>query len=101
MEGADDFSSNHTFQKILSHLIIATQIFLHERLDLTIGYNFQRRQDLNGYNIANGLNGFSMGAGVLLKKIHIRYAAGFYQQNLFHQLSLNFNFDGKVGENRN
>ena len=101
MEGAEGFSSNHTFQKILSHLVIASQIFVHEKLELTLGYNFQRRQDLNGYNITNGLNGFSMGAGVLLKKIHIRYATGFYQSNLFHQLSLNFNFDGKIGGNRN
>ncbi len=93
-EGEYGYAGNTTVQKIFSHLVLATQIFLNEKLVIDVGYNFQRRQDLNGYNITSGLNGFSFGTGILLHKLHIRYATGFYQRNLFHQLSLNFNWSG-------
>jgi hypothetical protein len=93
-EGEDGFNSNNTFQKIFSHLVLSTQVFLHEKLEVSAGYNFLRRQELNAYNISSGLNGFSLGAGILLKKLHIRYATGFYQSNLFHQLTLNLNWNG-------
>jgi hypothetical protein len=88
------YNSNHTLDKIFSHLVLSAQIFLNEKLEITTGFNFQRRQDLNAYNVTSGLNGFSFGAGVLLKKLHIRYATGFYQSNMFHQLSLNLNWKG-------
>ncbi len=91
-EGENGYNSNNTIQKIFSHIILSTQIFLNEKLELTAGYNFQRRQDLNAYNVTSGLNGFSIGTSILLKKLHIRYATGFYQSNLFHQLSLNLNW---------
>ncbi len=81
--------------KIFTHLVFATQFFINEKLEVTAGYNFLRRNDLDAYNTANGLNGFTLGLGVLLKKLHIRYATGFYQQNLFHQLSLNMNWKGR------
>jgi hypothetical protein len=95
-EGENGYESNSTLQKVFSHLVFSTQIFLNEKLELITGYNFQRRQDLNAYNMSSGLNGFSFGAGILLKKLHIRYATGFYQSNLFHQLSLNLNWGGKL-----
>lgn len=88
-EGENDYASSRTFQKIFSHLVFSTQVFLGDKLELTAGYNFLRRQELNAYNVTSGLNGFSLGAGLLIKKMQIRYATGFYQSNLFHQLSLN------------
>ena len=87
-------SGNNTLEKIFSHIVLSTQIFLNEKLELTTGFNFQRRQDLDAYAVTSGLNGFSFGAGLMLKKMHIRYATGFYQSNLFHQLSLNLNWKG-------
>jgi hypothetical protein len=95
-EGESGGNNNHTLDKIFSHLVLSAQIFLNEKLEITTGFNFQRRQDLNAYNVTSGLNGFSFGAGVLLKKLHIRYATGFYQSNLFHQLSLNLNWKGAL-----
>jgi len=83
-----------TLDKIFSHLVLAAQFFVSDKLEVTTGYNFLRRHDLNAYNQANGLNGLTLGLGVLLKKLHIRYATGFYQQNMFHQLSLNLNWKG-------
>jgi hypothetical protein len=91
-EGDIDYNGKSGAQKIFSHLVLSTQVFLNEKLELMAGYNFQRRQDLNAYNITSGLNGFSFGTAILLKKLQIRYATGFYQSNLFHQLSLNANW---------
>jgi hypothetical protein len=95
-EGENGYAGNSTLQKIFSHVVLSAQIFLNEKLELMTGYNFQRRQDLNAYNVTSGLNGFSLGAGIFLKKVHIRYATGFYQSNLFHQLSLNLNWRGQL-----
>ena len=95
-EGDNGYNDNTTTQKIFSHLVFSTQVFLSEKLELTTGYNFQRRQDLNAFNVTSGLNGFSLGVAILLKKLHIRYTTGFYQRNLFHQLSLNLNWKGKL-----
>ncbi len=87
-------ANNVTVDKIFSHLVFAAQFFIGDKLEITSGYNFLRRHDLNAYNQANGLNGLTLGLGLLLKKLHIRYATGFYQQNMFHQLSLNLNWKG-------
>lgn len=94
LEGDDRFNSNSGVQKILSHFVFSTEIFFSDQFQLTAGLNLLRRQSLNAFNMNSGLNGFSFGFAVLLNKIHIRYAAGFYQQNLFHQFSLNFNLKG-------
>ncbi|HCT24293.1 MAG TPA: DUF3308 domain-containing protein, partial [Chitinophagaceae bacterium] len=56
------------------------QFFPSDKLEINTGYNFLRRNDLNVFNSSNGLNGFTMGVGLLLKRLHIRYATGFYQR---------------------
>ena len=76
-------------------MVVATQIFVSHEIELTAAYNFIRRYDLNVYNTANGLNGFTLGIGLYLKKIHVRYATGFYQQNMFHQIGLNIDWKGR------
>jgi hypothetical protein len=91
-----DLRSAGFLQKAFAHLIISTQFYLNDKLELNIGYNFLRRQDLNIFNATSGLNGLSAGAGFLHKKLHIRYATGFYQQKVFHQFTLNFNFAGAL-----
>ncbi len=88
-----DIRSNG-LQKVFAHVVLSSQIYLSEYAELSLGYNFLRRQDLNVFGASSGLNGFTCGAGVLLRKLHIRYATGFYQQHMFHQFSLNFNFSG-------
>lgn len=98
-EGDDrSLGKSLTLDKIVSHLVLSTQFFIGDKLELTGGYNFLRRHDLNAYNVTSGLNGFTLGIGVLLKKLHIRYATGFYQQNMFHQLGLNLNWKGEALE---
>lgn len=95
-EGDNNYAGSTTAQQILGHFVLSAQFFLHEKLDITTGYHFLRRQDLNAFNVSNGLNGLNLGIGLLLKKLHIRYATGFYQSNLYHQLSMNLNWKGAV-----
>lgn len=95
-EGDTRFGTNNSFQKLMAHLVFSTDVFLSNQFQITAALNLMRRQSLNAYNITNGLNGFSLGFGVFLNKLHIRYATGFYQQNLFHQISLNFNLKGDL-----
>lgn len=93
-----------SFDKLLNHLVLATTIYAGNRVEVMAGYNFLRRKELNIGNAANGLNGFSMGVGVLLGKLQIRYARAYYQSNMaFNQLGLNMKLNdyfglGKFGE---
>lgn len=96
--------SNSLFDKLFRHIVLATGIYPDEKLEFTIGYNFLRRKELNIGNGDNGLNGFSIGAGVLLNKMQIRYARAYYQNNTaYNQLGLNLKLNeyfglGKFGE---
>jgi hypothetical protein len=58
------------------------------------GYSFRRRSELNVFNQVSGLNGFTFGTALLLKKMHIQYATGLYQRNMFHQITINVNWLG-------
>ena len=89
-EGDPGYAGRTTLQKLFSHVVLSAEAFLSEQLHITGGYHFQRRQDHNAYGFTSGLNGFSLGASVLLRKISMNYATGFYQRNLFHHLSLQF-----------
>jgi hypothetical protein len=93
-----------TAGKLLDHLVLATTVYLGDRVEAQIGYNFLRRRELNIGNAGNGLNGFSVGAGVLLGKLQVRYARAYYQNNsALNQLGLNMKLNqyfglGKFGE---
>jgi hypothetical protein len=90
-EGSDDFrEKKFTIAKVISHLVLSTQAYIGDNVEVSAGYNFLRRKDLNAINAANGLNGFTIGAGLILKNLDVRFASGFYQQNTFNQFSLNF-----------
>jgi hypothetical protein len=93
-----------TFEKLFQHLIFSTQIMIGKYLEVNAGYNFLRRSELRLYNVANGLVGFSMGAGAIFPKIHIRYTRTFMQNNTgYNQLGINLPLNkyfglGKWGE---
>jgi hypothetical protein len=93
-----------SFDKLLNHVVLATTIYPGNYVEVMAGYNFLRRKELNIGNATNGLNGFSMGVGVLLGKLQIRYARAYYQSNTaFNQLGLNMKLNdyfglGKFGE---
>jgi hypothetical protein len=84
--------------KIFRHFILATQFFIEEKIEITVGYNHLRRSELNISNTSNGLNGFSMGLGVLFKKIQVRYARSYYQNNTaYNQFGLNLKLNEFTG----
>jgi hypothetical protein len=93
-----------TIDKIFRHFVFAAQIFPVQQIEVTIGYNHLRRQELNISNTTSGLNGFSMGVGLVVKKIQVRYARTHYQNNTaYNQLGLNLQLNehfglGKFGE---
>jgi hypothetical protein len=84
--------------KIFRHFVLATQFFIDEKVEVTAGYNHLRRSELNISNTSNGLNGFSMGLGVLFKKIQVRYARTYYQNNTaYNQFGLNLKLNELTG----
>lgn len=87
-----------TFDKLFRHFVLAAQIVPAPQIEFTIGYNYLRRKELNISNTLNGLNGISIGAGVILKKIQIRYARSHYQNNTgYNQLGLNLKLNEYFG----
>lgn len=84
-----------TLQKITNRLVLSTEVFLTDEFKFIVAYNFLRRQELNIVNSTNGLNGLSVGLIVPIKKMQFHYATGFFQQNNFHQVSIQFNWGDK------
>ena len=99
-----DKTGKFTFDKIFRHFVLAVQAFPVPQIEITAAYNHLRRQELNISNSTNGLNGFSMGVGLLVKKIQVRYARTYYQNNkAYNQFGLNLKLNeyfglGKFGE---
>jgi len=79
-----------SLQNVFNHLVLGTEFFVGEKVDFNLGYNFIRRYDLNIYNQANGLNGFSAGLGIKLDRIRLQYANSFFQFNPYHHFSLSY-----------
>lgn len=91
-------SGKFTFDNIFRHFVFAVQAYPIPQIEFTAGYNHLRRQELNISNTTNGLNGFSLGLGVLVKKIQVRYARTYYQNNTaFSQLGLNLTLNEYFG----
>lgn len=92
------------FDNIFRHFVLAVQAFPTPQIEFTAAYNHLRRQELNISNSTNGLNGFSMGIGLLIKKLQVRYARTYYQNNTaFNQFGFNLKLNeyfglGKFGE---
>jgi hypothetical protein len=90
-----------SFDQLFSHFVFATTIYLGERVEVQAGYNHLRRKELNIGAAGNGLNGFSVGAGVMLNKLNVRYARAHYQNNTgYNQLGLNMKLNEYFGLGR-
>lgn len=89
LDGAVEASGNFG-DKLFRHVVLAAQVFVEERVELSIGYNYLRRKELNIGSSGNGLNGFSVGLGIHARKFQLRYARSWIQQNQsFNQVGLN------------
>jgi hypothetical protein len=90
-----------SFDKLLNHFILASTIYLGDRVEIMAGYNFLRRKELNIGNAGNGLTGFSLGCGILMGKLNIRYARAYYQNSsAYNQLGLNLKLNEYFGLGR-
>lgn len=67
--------------KAIDHLVLGATVQINDRLALDLGYNFLRRRELNLGNAGNGLNGFSYGMELKLKKFIFHFARANYQSN--------------------
>ena len=77
------------------------QLFIGDKVEISAGYNHLRRKELNIGNAGNGLNGFSLGAGVLFRKLQIRYARSYYQNNTaWNQFGLNLRLNDYLGSGK-
>ena len=86
------------FDKFFRHFVFATTVYFGDRIEAQLGYNHLRRKELNIGEVKNGLNGFSMGVGVLLNKLTIRYARSNYQNNTgYNQFGLNMKLNEYFG----
>ena len=83
-------NGSYFFDKLFRHFVFATQLMLNDRVEISAGYNYLRRRELNIGSSGNGLNGFSMGIGVLFRKLAFRYARAYYQGGrAYNQFGLN------------
>ncbi len=93
-----------TVNKLFQHIVFSTQILIGQRVEISAGYNYVRRRELQISNVGNGLIGFSLGAGVLFNKLQVRYARTYFQNTTaYNQLGLNIQLNeyfglGKWGE---
>lgn len=79
-------------QNLINHLTIGAELFLGKQIDFDLGYNFIRRYDLNIQNQSNGLNGFATGFGIKLERMNFQYGTSFFQQNMYHHLTVTYKF---------
>ncbi len=87
-----------TFDKLFRHFVFATNIYLADKVEVDIGYNYLRRKELSIGATGNGLSGFSMGVSLLLNKLQIRYARAQYQNNIgYNQFGLNMTLNKYFG----
>ena len=100
-------SKKFSFDKLFRHFVFSTTIYTGYKIELTAGYNYLRRKELSIGNAGNGLTGFSVGVGVILTKLQIRYARAHYQNNTgYNQFGLNLKLNeyfglGKLGQKIN
>ena len=83
-------ANNGFFNKLIRHFIFATQVFVGDKLEFSVGYNVLRRAELSVANNSSGLTGICFGAGVTLKKFQFRYGRAQYQSNTgVNQIGIN------------
>jgi len=83
-------SNGFSVDKIFRHVVAAAQVFVGNKIELTLAYNYLLHKELVISNTSNGFTGLSFGAGILFKKIQIRYARNYYQNNTaYSQFGLN------------
>jgi hypothetical protein len=88
--GLEQHTKSFSLDNIFRHIIFATQVYITDKVEVSAGYNYLRRKELNIGEAGNGVNGFSAGIGVLFKKMQLRYGQAYYQgSRAYHQVGIN------------
>lgn len=78
-------------KNLFRHFVLAMEARPIPQLEFLLGYNHLLREELSVPGGSNGLNGFSIGAGLLLKKWQIRFARSSYVSGAgYSQFGVNF-----------
>jgi len=88
----EGYKTPGSLQNLFNHLVLCTEVYMGNQVNLDFGYNFIRRFDLNIENQQNWFNGFSAGLGVKLPRTKIQYGNAFFQRNLYHHFSVFYSF---------
>jgi hypothetical protein len=84
------------FNKVFQHFVFAAQGYIEDKIEVTAGYNILRRYELRIQNSTNGFTGLSMGLGYSSKRLQLRYARSWYQNNTaYNQFGINFTLSNK------
>lgn len=79
-----------TLDKVMSHLNFGAELLIHKNVDILLGYNFQRHQELKLEGSGGG-SGISIGALLKLRDINFSFSRSGYATGGAYQLSLNMN----------
>ena len=100
----NDSTKKFTFDKLFRHFVLATTVYIGDKVEMAAGYNYLLRKELSIESAGNGLTGFSLGVSLVLNKLQIRYARSHYQNNAaYNQFGINMTLNqyfglGKFGE---
>ena len=75
-------SSQGLLDKIFNHFVVASHIYITPNIEVNIGYNYLRRNELTLGTSTNGLTGFSGGVRILFQKLEVFYSRSSYQKNI-------------------
>lgn len=94
----NDSTKKFSFDKLFRHFVLATTVYLGDKVEIAAGYNYLRRKELSIGKTGNGLTGFSLGVSLVLSKLQIRYARSHYQNNTaYNQFGLNMTLNQYFG----
>ncbi len=91
-------SSSSTFSKLVTHLVVATYVYVGQSIEATVGYNFLKRQQLAEGSEGSGLTGFSAGMRIRFPRLQVVYARSAYQKGVAaNQIGVTLFLDRLVG----
>jgi hypothetical protein len=71
------YPSSSTFEKIMMHLVIGTELLLTKNFNIRAGFNYQRRSELE-LSSRTSIIGFSAGFGLRISKFQLSYGIASY-----------------------
>ena len=82
-------------EKIARHLVLSAELLIHKNMNILLGYNHLRRQELLVQNVG-GTAGLSFGIALMTSKYSFTYARGQYHQSGgANSVSFGFNLNKK------